>query len=54
MEYGTVGIICNVEGSNKRGGWKILTKLIIVEASNKRGGWKILTKIINVEGEKHH
>ena len=38
-------------GCNKRGGWKIFTKLIIVEAPNKRGGWKILTKIINVEGE---
>ena len=38
-------------GCNKRGGGKILAKLIIVEAPNKRGGWKILTKIINVEGE---
>ena len=37
--------------NNKRGGWKIFTKLIIVEAPNKRGGGKILTKIINVEGE---
>ena len=39
-------------GCNKRGGGKILTKLINVEGSrsNKRGGWKILTKLINVEG----